>query len=266
MVSLTKFFLILFFTAFSVYAEDAVSEASTDADSEVIEAEFDVVTDTLKIEANHNVERLKSFPKEAANNRIFENEREKGLGEFLEEQEKWDLIRERGLREYKKQKSPVALDERSEAYKKDLAEKAAVQKNYEKSRDALVRTRNKIRAQQPQFLAHLEAEELQIFIDRPRYDVRKKRKNKWISSVGKPGSSGGQGFQNTAAPPPINDFVPPPPPPDFPAAPAPYEGFEELPPPPVYDSNMNTGVPYDPSFGGEMAIPPPPPPPPDYNF
>ncbi len=231
--------------------------------------EDDDAIDTLKIEANHNVERLKSYKKETTYNKIFENEREKGLGEYFEEQEKWDLIRERGLSEYKKSKGPSTPDETSIEYKRDQKEKAEADKRYELSREALVRTRDKIRRQQPSSLSLLEEEELQLLVDRPRYDVRKKRQNKWTSSGGsKFGGSTGSApsFQNNASPPVANDFVPPPPPPDFPAAPAPYEGFEELPPPPMYDNSMNTGVPYDPSFGGEMAIPPPPPPPPDYNF
>ena len=228
------------------------------------------VIDKLKIEATHDVDRLRSFRKELENNRIFANEREKGLGEFLEDQEKWDLIRERGLREYIKHKTPQSdMDETSEEYRKDQEEKQLAEDRYEKSREIHVRTRNKIHSQIPKNLTALEAEELQIFVDRPRFDVRKKRKNKW-AGAGKPGGGGSTAsapsFQNPAQPPAINDFVPPPPPPDFPAAPAPYEGFEELPPPPMYDSNMNTSVPYDPSFGGEMSIPPPPPPPPDYNF
>lgn len=244
-------FFILFFSINAIYASD-YDEAAID---------------TLKIEANHDIERLKSYKKETANNKIFEYEREKGLGEFFEEQERWDLIRERGLREYLKQKSPVVLDETSELYKKDLKEKASADSRYEQSRAAHVRTRDKIRSLQPRSLAILEAEELQIFTDRPRYDLRKKRTNKWALGAGaKSGASAGApGFQGSAPPPVNNDFTPPPPL-DFPAAPAPYEGFEELPPPPIYDSSMNTSIPYDPSFGGEMSIPPPPPPPPDYNF
>lgn len=231
------------------------------------ESEFDdAVIDTLKIEANHNIERLKSFKEETTYNKIFENEREKGLGEYFEEQEKWDLIRERGLAEYKKQKAPVTPDETSAEYRRDQKEKADANNRYEQSRERLVRTRDKIRRMQPQSLTLLEEEELQLFVDRPRYDIRKKRMNKWVSSGLKSGSAGGgaaPSFLNNPTPPIANDFVPPPPP-DFPAAPAPYEGFEELPPPPMYDNSMNTGVPYDPSFGG--TIPPPPPPPPDYNF
>lgn len=246
----------------------ALLASENDYDEDVVDEE---VVDKLKIEANHDVERLKSFRREVENNRIFGNEREKGLGEYLEDQEKWDLIRERGLREYLKFKAPAAdMDENSDEYKKDQKEKQIAENRYEKSREIHVRTRNKIHSQIPKNLTALETEELQIFVDRPRFDVRNKRKNKWATGTGKSGSGGSTaaapGFQNTAPPPAINDFVPPPPPPDFPAAPAPYEGFEELPPPPMYDSNMNTSVPYDPSFGGEMAIPPPPPPPPDYNF
>lgn len=223
----------------------------------------DELVDTLKIEANHNIQRLKSFRKDDANNRIFENEREKGLGEFFEDQEKWDLIRERGLLEYRKQKHSGTQS--SGDYKQDLKEKAELRNKYEQSRQTHVKTRDKIRGLQPQTIAELEAEELQLYLKRPRYQVRNRRKNKWVASTttAKPGSgSAAPGFQSNL-PPVVNEF---PPAPDFPPAPAPYEGFEEIPPPPIYDSNLNNSVPYDPAFGGEMAIPPPPPPPPDYDF
>lgn len=251
-----KSFFILFLCV------NSISFAARAADN----AEYDEeAAESLKIEANHDLNRLKSFKSEINNNRIFDNEREKALGEFLEEQEKWDLLRERGLRDYRKQKKEYASPtENSPEYREYLKEVARIQESYERSRTTLVKTRDKIARSKSTEIAKLETDELQLYSLRPRYELRKRGRNKWVASGGRPSSGSSSSGGYVPPPPPIsNDY---PPSSDFPAAPAPYEGFEELPPPPVYDSNMNSGVPYDPSFGGDMSIPPPPPPPPDYDF
>lgn len=249
-----KLFFISFIIVGCAYAQEV-----TDYDEEA--------ADSLKIEANHDLNRLKSFKTEINNNRIFETEREKALGEYLEDQEKWDLLRERGLRDYRKQKRDLASPtENSPEYQDYLKEVARIQKDYEKSRQALVKTRDRILNTKSAEITKLENDELQLYTLRPRYELRKRSRNKWVGSGSKSGIGGGSSSSSAGyvPPPPIsNDY---PPSSDFPAAPAPYEGFEELPPPPIYDSNINNGVPYDPSFGGEMSIPPPPPPPPDYDF
>ena len=225
--------------------------------------DFDAsLASSLKIEANHNINRLKSYRSESVNNKIFDKEREKGLGEFLEEQEKWDLIRERGLFNFlntKKKPTPV---EGSAEHKLYLKDKNLSTFNYELNRKVHVKTRDKIRTELPKALNRLENEELQLNNLRPRYEFDKRSKNKWVgisSKLGKNPSTSGANFQNNS-PAPI-DY---PPQSEFPPAPAPYDGFDEVPPPPpMYDGN--SGVPYDPAFGGEMSIPPPPPPP-DYDF
>lgn len=219
----------------------------------------------LKIEANHNMSRLRSYKKEVADNKIFENEREKGLGEFLEEQEKWDLIRERSLQDYRKQKynmSTIPSREGSVEYRQYLKDKMELERKYKQSQKAHVKTRDKILTKQTKTIAQMEVEEFQLNIRNPRYDLAKRSQNKWISTGGFKSASGiggsGGSFQNNTQP--EVDLSPVP---DFPPAPAPYEGFEDV-PPPIYDGN--TSVPYDPSFGGDLSIPPPPPPPPEYDF
>lgn len=228
-------------------------------------SEYDgALVDALKIEANHNIERLKSYKKEKINDEVFENEREKGLGEFFEEQEKWDLIRERGKQEYLKHKLGEMRGNGREEYMQDLKEKEAERLQYEKNRSVYVKTRDKVRSQQIKTISQLESEEMELYLNRPRYEFNKRRKNKWVAVSGsKPNAgSSSSGSQGVISSPPTGDY-PPTNQTEFPAAPAPYEGFEELsPPPPLYDSS----VPYDPSFGGDMSIPPPPPPPPDYDF
>lgn len=254
-MNLIKLFFIFFLCFNCVYAQDI---APIDED----------VADSLKIEANHDINRLKSFKSEINNNKIYDNEREKALGEFLEDQEKWDLLRERGLRDYRKQKREyLTPTESSPEYREYLKQAAKIQQDYEKSRVALVRTRDRILSSRSAQIVQLEADELQLYSLRPRYELMKRSRNKWVASSSKSGlgvSSGSGGY--VPPPPPISNDYPPPSTSDFPAAPAPYEGFEELPPPPVYDSNINNGVPYDPTFSGDMSIPPPPPPPPDYDF
>jgi hypothetical protein len=222
-----------------------------------------ILADTLKIEANHNINRLRSLRAEKRNNQVFENEREKGLGEFLEDQEKWDLVRERGLSEYRREKklyrSPVegGLDFYEDSRKKRQADYL-----YEQSREIHARTKRKIESQFRFDVESLEMQELGLNEKLPRYDLRRRSQNKWVNSAGRgsgaPFSGGGGSFQNTPAP------VEFPPAPDFPPAPAPYEGYDENLQPPPMDSSG--GVPYDPSFGTDMSIPPPPPPPPDYDF
>lgn len=240
--------------------------------------------ESLKIEAAHNLNRLKAYGAEVRNNKIYEDEREKGLSEYLEEQERWDLLRERGLREYAREKkveaSPV---EGGPEYREYLKEEKAQQQNYEKSRREYVSVRNRIIEGQRSALARLEAREYELQSDRPRYDFAKRSKNKWVNTS-TAGGRGGGGFSGGSAPaiggtvdfnqPEMPDAVPAapndfPPLPDFPTAEVPYDGgnYEELPvPPPVYDGTAG-GVPsYDPAFGPEMTIPPPPPPPPDFDF
>ncbi len=231
-------------------------------------SEFDEAqADALKIEANHNLNRLKSFKSEISNNKVFENEREKALGEFLEDQEKWDLLRERGLRDYRKQKKEYSSPtDNSPEYAEHLKQVENLNKAYEKSRELHVKTREQILNYKTTDILNLESEELALYSSRPRYELRKRARNKWITAGGKSSGASSVNSPEFAPPPPpiTNDFQPPP---DFPGAPTPFEGFEDLPPPPqIFDSNLNNSVPYDPSFGGDVAIPPPPPPPPDYDF
>lgn len=241
--------------------------------------------ESLKIEAAHNMNRLKAYSAEVKNNKVYEDEREKGLAEFLEEQERWDLLRERGLREYAREKradaSPV---EGGPEYREYLKKEKAQEQSYEKSRREYVDLRNRITQGQKSTLARLEAREYELQSDRPRYDFAKRSRNKWVNAATSGGRGGGGGFSGGSAPvggtvdfnqPEMPDAVPSvpngdfPPLPDFPANAGPYDGgnYEELPvPPPIYDGTAG-GVPsYDPAFGPEVAIPPPPPPPPDFDF
>jgi hypothetical protein len=226
------------------------------------------LTESLKIEANHNLNRLKAFRSEVDNNKIYEDEREKGLAEFLEDQEKWDLVRERGLKEYRAQKKDSSPSENTAEYEEYQRQKAVEDQKYEKARRIQVTTREKVQAASQESIAQLEANEQELNSPRPRYDLRQRGHNKWVAS-GKSGVGGGSAYAPSVGSPvpPPNDF---PAVTDFPPAPAPYEGYEEFPIPPVDPTGSPYPQPtYDPSFGadsGGVAVPPPPPPPPDFDF
>ena len=227
----------------------------------------DQFAESLKIEANHNLNRLKSFSEEVSNNKIYDRERERGLAEYLEEQERWDLLRDRGLQEYRIQKKLLSPKEGSADHLEYLEEKESDLARYERSRKIHVRTRQQVGQKVDQTITFLESQELGLNNSRPRFDLRKRSQNKW-TGTNSPfrGSSPSTSFVPSS---PANDFMPVN---DFPAAPAPFEPVpdeSQFTPPPVYDSN-NGGMPT--TFEGEVSpdgdinIPPPPPPPPDFDF
>lgn len=233
----------------------------SNANSQEIDNQF---AESLKIEANHNLNRLKSLKEEENNNKVYDREREKGLADFLEEQERWDLLRDRGLSEYRKQKRLSTPREGSAEHLEYLEQKESDDARYERFRNIHVKTRQQVGLKSDETIAQLESQELGLLNLRPRYELRKRSLNKWIAtgSTFKGSGSSTSTFVPTS---PANDFTPVS---DFPAAPPPFEPLPEEPqfaPVPVYDSN-NGGIPYDTGMGGEINIPPPPPPPPDFDF
>jgi hypothetical protein len=226
------------------------------------------LAESLKIEANHNNERLRSFKAEELNNKIFDEEREKGLAEFLEDQEKWDLIRERGLQEYRQQKNNNSTPkEGGPEYQEYLEEKESQDARYERSRQIHVRTREMVKRNVDPNLAKIENEELGLNNERPRYDLRKRSRNKWVNGGSRgsggfsgSGSSGSSAYDNNI--PPSNEFVPAP---EFPPAPPAFDAGDDFTPAPAFDPT--TGMPLD---GGAVPPPeiniPPPPPPTDFDF
>lgn len=242
---------------------------NSDVDEQSLEA--------LKIDAEHNLNRLQNYSTEVRNNRIYDEQREKALGEFLEDQEKWEVIRERGLAEYRKEKrEDAAPSENSEAYREDQQEKKAEAIEYEHSRELEVRAKQKVKAIiNREELGRLEDQELGLKGDRPRYSLEKRAHNKWVAKGSGRGNSygGGMAPQPADSIPDYSNISPAAPAPEFPPVsdfqqpPAPYEGYDDSGQqlPPAYD-----GMPpaYDPSYGGDnpVAVPPPPPPPPDFDF
>lgn len=209
----------------------------------------------LNQELSFNQQRRKGFKKQSDDLKIFNREREKGLALFLEEQEKFDIERERGLSDHKKNKMK-SLDESSPEYLADLKVKNERNKWLEEARKVHVKTRNQVISQYSDTDHASEMEELELYNNRPRYELRKRYRNKWVKNSSKPSSSGSS--FGGGAPVPENPM-------DFPApvdyAPQPIENFDEMPPPPP-------PIPFDQSQGfdsgfGDAPLPPPPPPAPE---
>lgn len=222
---------------------------------------------SLKIEANHDATRIKSYNLEMSNNKSFDAVRESGLAEHLEDQSDFDLVREKGLDEYLKSKKQNSVGTSLDAYNQYIDERRKADVEYELARKKYVNTRDKFERLKFDDQDLIEYQELGLDAQRPRFEVVKRnRPNKWSQSaaISKGSPSGSDsGFQvNTPAPPPpdyntSNDYTPPPA----------YESYEEpaLQQPQLYDAT--NAIPYDPTFTGEgLAVPPPPPPPADYDF
>ena len=245
-----KFCFCLFFLHFSPFGVQAA-----EVDRQLLQS--------LNSEAGHDQARKKEFKADRKARKAFDNEREKELALFLEQQEKWEMTRERGLAEYRSRQQDKSPTDDGPEYKEDQKIKRQEYLKKEQARLSVVQTRQKITARQSPLDALQELEELNIDQTRPRFDLRKRGKNKWVGKDGKSnsGSSGSSGSSGFAPPPAAFD--------DFPQPeymPAPMDNFEDIPPPPPppinFDGSMGFGG-VDSGFGD---IPPPPPPPLDDDF
>lgn len=211
--------------------------------------------------------RRQGFAEHQSGLKMFEKARESGEQTYYEEQQIWELARERDLRDYKTRSKARTMDDDGPEAKLDAKDKKAFEEEYEKNRktyvqkeksDALV-LENKL-----QKLA-TEEEEYGLTEQRPRYEYKKrpmfggKPNFKKGSGASSGGGSGGGGYRPT---PSTGDFPPPPSFDDFS-----NESF----PPPVDDfgGDMAPPVPV-PSFEddgnfNENDFPPPPPPPPPFE-
>jgi hypothetical protein len=219
-----------------------------------------VLAEKLKQELNFNMQRRKGFKKQIEDQKFFDREREKGLALFLEEQEKFDIEREKGIAEHKKSKTK-SLDESSPEYFSDLKEKKNRELWLDQSRKVHINTRDQIVSQYSDNINQSESQELDLYNNRPRYDLRKRHNNKWVkNSTKSSSSSSGNSFNGAPSPENSPDF---PPPMDY--APQPIDNFEEIPPPPPaipFDQSQGFGNGFDSGFG-DAPMPPPPPPPPE---
>ncbi|AZZ36688.1 hypothetical protein CIK05_07765 [Bdellovibrio sp. qaytius] len=229
------------------------------------------LADRLKEELTHEANRRRAYTQFEEEKKLSEKEQNKGLALWLEEQEQWDQAREKAVSEVKKNRprarkaivdSQGQAQEVSKEYYDDLEEKQKALRVVEDGRKQHVQIKKEIIAQYAPTDVTSEEQELNIYTKRPRYDLRKRGRNKWSKSgaAGNPGGPSGAvnngGFQNDNF-----DFPPPPPPADYNSVP--QDNFDDFPPPPppVQDFGNAPGT-YDSGFG-DAPIPPPPPPPPE---
>jgi len=214
------------------------------------------LVDRLKQDLQHDAERKKAYSRYHDEKIKNEKERDKGLSLYLEEQEQWEMAREKTVYEYKKNKKKP-IDEESTEYFADETLKNQRIQQMDIARKKHVKEKADIIAQYTTPHQLTEEVELQIFSNRPRYDLRKRGQNKWTKSGkgigGGTGSSGG-GYSGSGD---SFDLPPPPPPGDFNNS-FPADNFDDFPPPPSFDNGNGPGN-FDSGFG-DGSIPPPPPP------
>lgn len=249
-LNVTVFHIILTF----VLALGAAN--SLHAQSKTTEGEDRELAEKLRTDLQFDTNRRNAFFQHQDENKIYDQEREKGLSLFLEEEERWNRLREKDSREQAKMR-PKPMDEFGPEYQADLKLKEAFEKKREVDRRSHVRTKRNLILEFEDKIPQSEEKELGIANARPRYDLRKRARNKWVNSGkklqgGSSGSSSSSPFDAPSMPSP-NDFV----------APPVDTNFEDIPPPPPpipYDNfdQGNAGG-FDSGFGD---VPPPPPPPP----
>jgi hypothetical protein len=219
-----------------------------------------ILAEKLRSELNFNLQRRKGFQKSVKDHKIFDQERENGLSLFLEEQEKFDQNREKSLYDYKRKKTNYSMDESSPEYFADLKKKKNRQKWLDDARQQHVETRDKVlSAYNHSFQNQTEAEELDLYNTRPRFDLRKRYNNKWKNQKSNAGSTTiNNSFSGAPAP------APTPAPDNYPQpidyTPQPLDNFDEIPPPPppiLYDQSQG----YENGFGDppDQLAPPPAP-------
>ena len=233
------------------------------------------LADRLKQELTHEANRRKAYKEFEDEKKKSEKEQNKGLSLWLEEQEQWDTAREKSVNELRKTRKPAkpmvidaqgSVQEVTKEYYDDVEQKQRALRVIEDGRKQHIQIKKEVIAQYAPKDVATEEEELNIYNQRPRYDLRKRGKNRWTNSGSKLGggsgggsSSGGYnsgGFQNDGF-----DFPPPPPATDFNNIP--QDNFDDFPPPPPPPADFgNSPGTYDSGFG-DAPIPPPPPPPPE---
>lgn len=245
----------IFLVALSFVTTQATAQTPVKNSAEVDRA----LAEKLRSDLQYDVNRRKAFSQHTGENKIYDQEREKGLALFLEEEERWNRLRDKESRGHAKTR-PAPQDEFSPEYKADLKEKEAAEKQRELDRGRHVRTKSNLFIEFEDKIPQSEEKELGIAQERPRYELRKRAKNKWVNSGktlqgGGGGSSGSSPFDSPSiSSPSPGDFV----------APPMDTNFEDIPPPPPpipYDNFDQSGAGgFDSGFGD---VPPPPPPPPN---
>ena len=222
------------------------------------------LAEKLRTDLEFDTNRRNAYQQHRDEDKIYDQERDKGLALFLEEEERWNRLREKESRDHANTRAKP-MDEFGPEYNEDIREKNQFEKQRELDRVRHVRTKKKLYLEFEDKIPQSEERELGIAEHRPRYELRKRARNKWVNAgkvLGGSGSSGGGSpFDGPSIPQPSpGDFV----------APPMDNSFEDIPPPPPpipYDNfdNSNAGG-FDSGFGD---MPPPPPPPsndPSWDF
>lgn len=220
-----------------------------------------VLTPTLGLAQSKEEVRLDGFAQHQKNNKQFDKARSQGEKAYLEEQEQWELSRQRVLEDYKKKKQSQVMDDEGPEYKADQVTKKAWDANREVEREKYASRRRDEVVDRKAKGFPTEEQELDIAEERPRYDYKKRAsfgasKGGRSSSPSSPSSGGGApwtggGGSSFPTPPPFDDFgnegfspaqnapddfgdIPPPPPPP-PVFDEGFDGPGPIPPPPVFD-------------------------------
>jgi hypothetical protein len=211
-----------------------------------------------RAESNGEAEitRLRGFAEHQIDEAQFDRQRRKGETEFLEESEQWQKQKDADLAEHKKLRAEQkkAGSDTSVSAKEDAEEKLVWEKDYEKSRHAFAKEREKFDRSKVSGLV-TENEEFGLDSHRPRYDYKKRALYgaplKYGKAVPGTGSSSGAGGFSAGNP----------------GASAPFGAGGNFPPPPSFDDFGDGYIP-PPNLGGAFGddIPPPPPPPPMDDF
>lgn len=188
--------------------------------------------------------RMQDFLEHHQRQEKIDSIREKGLSEYLDEVNDWELQRLKALKNYKPITTGDDFETTRKSYLEFKAQKREEQMEMEEARRKYVKTQ---RAQTSLEISDLdEMVELGLLEDRPRYNY-KKRVLYGAKSKYKMGSGAGSTATNTLPDhntEQFNNFVPPPAPPEM--------DFPEPPPPPSFED-------------GDFPAPPPPPPPPSFD-
>jgi hypothetical protein len=213
-------------------------------------------------------ERLSGYKDHVVESQIYDRERLRSYRAFLESVEKDIFEKNKALRDFKKMKKLEKQESDAvEDYQAFLDSKKKEDKEYEIAKKEYQKNKKIGQAIEAK-RDFTEAEELGIFVERPRYDYKKralygaKPTYKTAAKSSNSGGSSGSGSGNYTPP----DFAadsgyippPPPPPPDMPNDTF-YDEIPPPPPPPMPGADFGDGG------MGDGYIPPPPPPPPMFD-
>lgn len=218
-----------------------------------------ILTPALSLAQSREEVRLDGFAQHQKNNKQFDKARAQGEKAYLEEQEQWELSRQRTLEDYKKKKQAQVMEDEGPEYQADQVTKKAWDKQREIEREKYASRRHEEVLDRKAKGLPSEEEELDIAEERPRYDYRKRAS--FGASKGSKSSSGssfpsgggggapwsGGGGSSFPTPPPFDDFGND----GFSPAQNAPDDFGDIPPPPPPPPVFEDG------FDGPNPIPPP---------